>query len=81
MRNRSVNVIGGLAFLGFAGLADLQASSAPNLLTISPGITVFSPTGVGSTTYLNFAPTLNNPGTAPVTNHRIQRCGRPGIRF
>lgn len=67
MRHRSVNVIGGLVVLGFANLAVLQAGSAPNLLTISPSITVFTATGVGSTTYLDFTPTINNPGTAPVT--------------
>jgi hypothetical protein len=67
MQSRLMTVIAGIVALPFGSVPVLQAGSAPNLLNISASVVQFNPTGVGSTSTLDFTPSIYNPGTAPVT--------------
>jgi hypothetical protein len=67
LQYRLMGSIRAVAALGLAGVPVLLAGSAPNLLTITPGIQQFEATGVGSTSTLYSTPSIYNPGATAVT--------------
>src|ERR1035438_3883146 len=67
MQVRFMTAMVGVVAMGFGCVPGLRAGSAPNLLTINPGIMEFNATGVGSTYYTYSVPSINNLGAAPVT--------------